>query len=90
MGMQQQGTNSDQSLLKPKSTWAPPFTKNKELEDLTRNLTNISFYNAHEQDNMKNLHIDLNDLISLTTSMKMIIKKDEKGSIVTIMSPEFY
>ena len=33
---------------------------------------------------------DLNELISLTTSMKITIKRADKGSIFTIMSPEFY
>ena len=83
--------NPDQSLLKPKSTWTPRFTKNKKFENLIRNLSNISFYNAYKQGNIKkNLHEYLNDLILLTTSMKIIIKELEKENIVTIMSPEFY
>ena len=33
--------NPDQFLLKPKSSWTPPFTRNKEFEDLSRNFSNI-------------------------------------------------
>ena len=82
--------NADQFLLKPSWTWTPPFTKNKELENLTRNLCNILFYSVCQQDNIKNLHKDLNEFILLTTSMKTIIKEAYKGSAVTIMSQEFY
>ena len=70
-------------------TWTPPFTKNKEIEDLIRNL-NISFFNTDKQYNTKNLHNDLNDSISLTNSMEIIIKKAEKESIITIMYLEIY
>ena len=72
--------NPDQFFLKPKSTGTPPLTKNRELENLIRNLSNISFYNVHMQDFIINLHKDLSDLISLTTSMKINIKKAEKES----------
>ena len=83
--------NPDQFLLKAKSTWTSPFIKNKEFENLIRNLSDISFYNAYKQGNIKkNLHKYLNDLISLTTSMKRIIKEVDEGSIVTIMPPYFY
>ena len=34
--------NPDQSLLKSKLTWTPPFNKNKESKNLTRNLSNFS------------------------------------------------
>ena len=81
--------NPDQSLLKPKSTWTPPFTKSREFENLIRNTSNISFYNTLKQDNIINLHKDLNDVISLTTRMKMIIMRAHKESVVTIMCPEF-
>lgn len=82
--------NPDQSLLKPKWTWTTPFTKNKEFENLIRNLSTISFYNAYKQDNIKNLHEGLNELISLTISVKIIIQKADIGSIATILTPEFY
>ena len=82
-------------LMKMKSIltnlWTPKFTKNKEFEYLIRHVSNISFCNAYKEGNIKkNLHKDLNVLISLTTNMKIIPKKSDKGSIVTIMSPEFY
>ena len=35
----------DHSLLNQKSTWTSPFTKNKEFENLMRNLSNILFKN---------------------------------------------
>ena len=90
-GINENQINPDQSLLKPILTWTPRFTKNKEFENLIRNLSNISFYNAYKQGNIKkNLHLHLNDLILLATSMKTIIKEVDKGIIVTIMSPEFY
>ena len=77
--------NPDQSLLKPKSIWIPPFTESREFKNLIKNVSNISSYKTY-----KHLHKDLNDLISLTTSMKIIMKKSDKGNIITIMSPEFY
>ena len=36
--------NTDQFLLKPSWTWAPPFTKNKEFENLTG--TYVIFYST--------------------------------------------
>ena len=82
--------NPDKSFSKPKSTGTRPFIKNRELKNLIRNGFSISFYNTHKQDNITNLHKDLNNLVSSITSMKIIIKKADKGSIVTIMSPEFH
>ena len=77
-------------LLNAKSSWTPPFTKNKEFEDLTRILANITFYNKKNEDNIRNLRKDLDELISLTSNMKIVIKKADKGSIITSMSPESY
>lgn len=82
--------NPDQSLLKSKWTWTTPFTKNKEFENLIRNLSTISFYNVYKQDNIKNQHEDSNELISLTISVKIIIQKADRGSIATILTPEFH
>lgn len=82
--------NRSVPLLNAKSSWTPKFTKNKEFEDLARNLANITFYNKYNEDNIQNLRKDLNELISLTTNMKIVLKKADKGSIITIMSPEFY
>ena len=36
-------TNPDQSLLKPKSTWTVPFTKNKEFENLSETYPILHF-----------------------------------------------
>lgn len=36
--------NTDQFLLKPSWTWTPPFTKNKEFENLTG--TYVIFYST--------------------------------------------
>ena len=82
--------NPDQLLLKPKWNWTTPFTKNKEFENLIRNLSTISFYNVYKQDNIKNLHEDLNELISLTISVKIITQKADRGSIAIILTPEFH
>ena len=51
------------SFSKPKLTETPQFTKNRELKNLIRNVSSISFYNTHKQDNIINLHKDLNDLV---------------------------
>ena len=82
--------NRSVHLLNEKSSWTPPFTKNKEFEDLKRILANITFYNKKNEDNIRNLRRDLDELISLTSNMKIVIKKADKGSIITIMSPESY
>ena len=81
--------NTDQFLLKPSWTWTPPFTKNKELENLTRNLCNILFYSVCQQDNIKNLHKDLNEFILLTTSMKTIIKELTKEAQLLLCLKSF-
>ena len=82
--------NRTTSLLNAKSIWTPQFTKNKEFEDLARNLANMTFYNKNNNDNIRNLRKDLTELISLTYHTKIIIKKTDKGSIITIMSRENY
>ena len=44
----------------------------------------------YKQDNIKNLHKQLKYFISLTTRIKIIIKKTAKESIDTIMTPDVY
>ena len=45
----------DHSLLNQRSTWTPPFTKNKEFENLMRNLSNILFQNYYRPVEMKKI-----------------------------------
>ena len=44
----------------------------------------------YKQDNIKNLHKQLKDLLLLTTCIKIIIKKADKGSTDTILTSDFY
>ena len=82
--------NPDQSLLKQKLTWTPLFNKHKEFGNQIRITSNILFYNAYKQDNIKSLHKYLNELILLTTIIEIIKEKADKRGIVTIMSSEVY
>ena len=84
-----QSTKKNESLIKLKSNWSPYLTDNTEFENIIRTLTKISFTYKHVEDNLKGLHDDLDDLVYATKTGKIFIKKADKGSIITIMSPPF-
>ena len=81
----------DASLIKPKSHWNPMTTKNNAFENLIHNLYNINYtQHINKKDNIKELRNDLNSLIEKTKQNKIVIKQADKGSIVVVMSPDYY
>ena len=85
-----QSTEKNESLIKLTSNWSPYLTDNTEFKNIIRTLTNISFTYKPVEDNLKGLRDDLDDLVYATQTGKIVIKKADKGSIITIMSPPFY
>ena len=85
-----QSTEKNESFIKLKSNWSPYLTDNTEFENIIRTLTNISFTYKPVKDNLKGLRDDLDDLVYATQTGKIVIKKADKGSIITIMSSPFY
>ena len=85
-----QSTEKNESLIKLKSNWSPYLTDNTEFENIIRTLINISFTYKPVEDNLKGLRDDLDDLVYATQTGKIVIKKADKGSITTIISPPFY
>ena len=85
-----QSTEKNESLIKLKSNWSPYLTGNTEFENIIRSLTNILFTYKPVEDNLKGLRDDLDDLVYATQTGKIVIKKADKGSIITIMSPTCY
>ena len=81
----------DNLLIKLKSSWTPSKTKNDTFEDMIRKLYNLTYKKRKNRiDNIKDLRDDLNKLILRAKQKEIIIKKADKGSIVVIMSPEYY
>ena len=80
----------NESLTELKLNWSSYLTDNTEFENIIRTLTNISFTYKPVEDNLKGLRDDLDDLVYATQTGKTVIKKANKGSIITIMSPPFY
>ena len=57
---------------------------------MIRKITDIPIHITKEEDNIKSLRNALNSLIRKTKNYEIIIKKADKGSIVTIMDKESY
>ena len=70
-----QSTEKNESLIKLKSNWSPYLTDNTEFENIIRTLTNISFTYKPVEDNLKSLRDDLDDLVYVTQTGKIVIKK---------------
>ena len=80
----------DESIVKPTSTFTPKPNENQELEKICKTLMETEIKMKKTTDNISSLRNDLNSLIKRTIENEIVIKPADKGSIITVMSAEFY
>ena len=80
----------DESVVKPTSTFTPKPSKNQELEKICKTLMETEIKMKKTTNNITSLRNGLNSLIKRTTENEIVIQPADKGSIITVMSPEFY
>ena len=80
----------DESIVKPTSTFTPKPNENQELEKICKTLMETEIKIEKTTDNISSLRNGLNSLIRRTTENETVIKPADKGSIITVISPEFY
>ena len=80
----------DELIVKPTSTFTPKPNENQELEKICKTLMETEIKMKKTTDNISSLRNGLNSLIKRTTENEIVIKPADKGSIITVMSPEFY
>ena len=83
-------TYEGKSIVKNESTFTPKNNENQELETICKNLSEIKIYIKRTSDNIPNLRDGLNSLMTKIRSNEIIIKPANKGSIVVLMSSEYY
>ena len=83
-------TYHDESIVKPTSTFPPKPNENQELEKICKTLMETEIKMKKTTDNISSLRNGLNSLMKRTTENEIVIKPADKGSIITVMSPEFY
>ena len=79
-----------ESIVKPTSTFTPKPNENQELEKICKTLMENEIKMKKTTDNISSLRNGLNSLIKRTTENEIVIKPADKGSVITVMSPEFY
>ena len=83
-------TYEDKSIVKNESTFTPKNNENQELETISKNLSEIKTNIKGTSDKIPNLRDGLNSLLTKIRSNEIIIKTADKGSIVFVMSSEYY
>ena len=83
-------TCEGKSIVKNESTFTPKNNENQELETICKNLSEIKIYIKRTSDNIPNLRDGLNSLMTKIRSNEIIIKPANKGSIVVLMSSDYY
>ena len=83
-------TYEDKSVAKKESTFTPKNNGNQELKAIGKNLSEANIKIKGISDNLSNLRDVLNSLMTKIRSNKIIIKSTDKGSIVVVMSSEYY
>ena len=83
-------THEGKSIVRNESTFTPKNNKNQELEAICKNLSETKSNIKRISDNMPNLRDGLNSLITKIRLNEIIIKPADKGSIVVVMSSEYY
>ena len=80
----------DESIVKLESTYTPKPNKNGDLENICKELehTKISLFKT--KNNLHILRKGKDSLIRKIETKEVIIKPADKGSIIVIMSPDYY
>ena len=80
----------DESIVKPTTTFTSKPNENQELEKICKTLMETEIKMKKTIDKISSLRDGLNSLIKRTTENEIVIKPADEGSIITVMSPEFY
>ena len=82
--------NKDESLIRMKSSFCPNRHDNEELEAICNSIKLSSIKISKPRDNIGGLRTALDSLMRKTSSNQLVIKPADKGSIIVVMSPQFY
>ena len=80
----------DKSVVKNVSRFTPKNNENQELEAICKNWSETKINIKRNSENIPNLRNGLNSLMTKIRSNEIIIKPADKGSIVVVMSSEYY
>ena len=84
-------TSTDESVLRPKSIYCPGRGENDELEKICSSIEHSSILERKVKDNIdEQLRSALDKLSRKIQRNEIVIKPADKGSIIVVMSPEFY
>ena len=80
----------DESLIRSKSSFCPKRHDNEELEEICSSIESSSIKICKPRDNISGLRMALESLMKKTRNNELVIKPADKGSIIVVMSPQFY
>ena len=80
----------DESLVRSKSSFCPNRHDNEELEEICSSIEKSSIKICKPRDNIGGLRMALDSLMRKTRNNELVIKPADKGSIIVVMSPQFY
>ena len=83
-------TYEDKSALKNEYAFTPKNNENQELEAICKILSETKINIKSISDNIPNLRDELNSLMTKIRSNEIIINPADKGSIVVVISSEYY
>ena len=83
-------TYQDKSVVKNESKFTPKYNENRELEAISKYLSETKINIKRTSNNIPNLRDGLNSLMTKIGSNEIIMKPADKVSIVVFMSSEYY
>ena len=81
---------ADASIVKLESTYTPKPNENADVENICEELEHAKISLFKIKDNLHTLRKGLDSLIRKIENKQIIIKSADKGSIIVIMSSDYY